>query len=112
MLLAKLIKAEGAANDYHDKVATGYTAVNRKTNDKYPDKLTKVILQKGQYANLKRIKLTDKDIGYKDIAKGILNRSIKDPTNGAVSFHKVGKKPKWTKGMKRVYKTNYHVYYK
>lgn len=49
-LLAAIIFCESGAEPYDGKLAVGYTIMNRVKSSKYPDTISEVVYQKGQFA--------------------------------------------------------------
>lgn len=115
ILFARMIFGEGADCSKKEKIAIAYSAINRK---KWGiGNLKKIILTPKAYScfnkdddNLKRVK---NPLQYDDaeifenclkIARGVLNRDYKDPTDGATHyFNPKLSNPEWANKMEKTY---------
>ena len=87
-LLAKLINGEARGEPYKGQVAVGAVVMNRVKDDEFPDTISGVIYQKGQFSCVtdgQINKSIDKDSTVYQAAREALNGS--DPTNGCVFFY-------------------------
>lgn len=87
-LLAKLINAEARGESYKGQVAVGAVVLNRVKSSKFPNTLSGVIYQKGQFSSVKDgqiNKAIDKNSTVRKAAEEALNGS--DPTGGALYFY-------------------------
>ncbi|NMB66549.1 cell wall hydrolase [Candidatus Woesearchaeota archaeon] len=133
LLLARMILGEGEGCSKLEKIAIGYTAINRaKDNKKWNGTTIKeALLKEYQYESLndkKRVKVLKKPFSYNKeefleslkIAEGIINGIYKDPTNGATHFYNprlIKNPPKWAnsksfKYIGKIEKNWYHLFYK
>lgn len=107
--LACALYQEARGERFKGMWAVGNVVLNRKNHGNYPDKIRKVLYQKGQftYTKHKNLKVTDKESW--DLAKKasktliILNnnfprlRDFLDNTNGSIYFYQKKKEPMWMK---------------
>lgn len=119
VLLARMLFGEARSCSDLEKVAIGYTAVNR-VNDsakRFGRSLKEVILAKGQYSCFNKSKENKKNRAklmnpesYESevfrnclsIAQGLLKRNYKDPA-GANHYHEANiEQPSWANKMKRI----------
>lgn len=93
-LLARLINGEARGEPYQGQVAVGAVVMNRVKSPKFPNTISGVIYQKGQFSCItdgQFNKAIDKNSTVYKAAKEALNGA--DPTNGALYFYN----PKTTK---------------
>lgn len=88
LLLAKLIQAEGEAEPIDGKIAIGAVVVNRVNHPDFPNTISGVIFQPGQFetvSNNRIYNISKIDPDCMKAAKKALNGD--DPTNGSVFFY-------------------------
>lgn len=87
-LLARLINGEARGESYIGQVAVGAVVMNRVKSSKFPNTITGVIYQKGQFTCVtdgQFNKKIDKAATVYKAAREAINGS--DPTNGALFFY-------------------------
>ena len=87
-LLAKLINAEARGESYKGQVAVGAVVLNRVKSSKFPNTISGVIYQKGQFsciADGQINKAIKKDSTVRKAAEEAMNGV--DPTGGALYFY-------------------------
>lgn len=98
----------------------GNVIMNRRSHEKYPSKINKVVYQKHQFSYIrKRMKVQDKDswekavkVSTKLLSMPSEKRLLTDPTRGSTMFHKKGKKPYWAKKYQRTVSIGKHIFYR
>lgn len=93
-LLARLINGEARGEPYKGQVAVGAVVMNRVESSEFPDTISGVIYQKGQFSCVtdgQFDKAIDEDSTVYKAAREALNGA--DPTNGCIFFYN----PKTTK---------------
>lgn len=93
-LLARLINGEARGEPYKGQVAVGAVVMNRVESSEFPDTISGVIYQKGQFSCVtdgQFDKAIDKNSTVYKAAREALNGA--DPTNGCIFFYN----PKTTK---------------
>ncbi|MBI4154781.1 cell wall hydrolase [Candidatus Woesearchaeota archaeon] len=107
MLLARMLYGEARGCSKEEKIAIAYTALNRNKDEKKwngENNLKTVLLKKRQYScfnekDPNRTKLMNPDSKIfeecLEVARGVLNKRYKDPTNGATHYHTRNIKPNW-----------------
>ncbi len=132
-LLARMILGEGEGCSRLEKIAIGYTAINRaKDNKKWNGTTIKEALSKEyQYESLnnkKRLEILKNPLAYNkkefleslEIAEKIIKGVYKDPTKGATHFYNprsMKRPPKWANSKSlhyigKVEKNGYHLFYR
>ena len=85
-LLAQLITHEALGEGYNGWVAVGEVVLNRVESEKFPDTVSDVIFQKGQFSGSKYItKITPRE-DIKEVARQILNGSLRIFNNKSVLY--------------------------
>ena len=87
-LLARLINAEARGEPYKGQVAVGAVVLNRVKSSSFPDTISGVIYQKGQFSSVtdgQINKAIDKDSTVYEAARDAINGV--DPTNGCIYFY-------------------------
>lgn len=110
VLLARMIYGEARSCSDRERIAVGYTVLNRINDGKRwnGETIHEVILEPDQYHsfredNANRPKMMNPHayefgefLECLDVARGVIGGSYVDPTNGATHFNKPGsRKPKW-----------------
>ncbi|AZO95461.1 cell wall hydrolase [Halocella sp. SP3-1] len=85
-MLAKVIYAEARGEAYEGQVAVGAVVINRVKNPGFPDTITDVVYQPGQFTSVTdgQINLRPNDTAYR-AARDAING--KDPSRGALFFY-------------------------
>ncbi|QTL98329.1 cell wall hydrolase [Iocasia frigidifontis] len=85
-MLAKVIYAEARGEVYEGQVAVGAVVINRVKNPGFPDTITDVVYQPGQFTSVTdgQINLRPNDTAYR-AARDAING--KDPSRGALFFY-------------------------
>ncbi|MTI60625.1 MAG: cell wall hydrolase [Firmicutes bacterium] len=85
-MLAKVIYAEARGEAYEGQVAVGAVVINRVKNPGFPDTITDVVYQPGQFTSVSdgQINLRPNDTAYR-AARDAING--KDPSRGALFFY-------------------------
>lgn len=85
-LLARLIHAEARGEPLEGQIAVGAVVINRVKSDKFPDTITEVIYQKGQFSP---IALGTMPKVPQEFAVEAAERALagEDPTGGALFFY-------------------------
>ena len=127
VLLTLLIYGEARGEDLTGKAAVAWVAMNRSLMWHKP--LKDIILQPKQFScfndndpNLSRLQMLADD--FTDnlfhnpvvrecywVARGVLERWIKDPTGGATHYHAFYIHPYWAAQMKEVARIDNHIFY-
>jgi len=111
VLLARLVFGEARGSSLKEKISTAYTAMNRAndTIDWNGENLREAILKGYQYScfnynDPNRRKVMDPmeydSTSWKEsmkVAEGVLDRTYRDPTNGATHYHTKKISPYWSK---------------
>lgn len=87
-LLARLINGEARGEPYKGQVAVGAVVMNRVKSSEFPDTISGVIYQKGQFSCVtdgQFNKAIDEDSTVYKAAQEAINGS--DPTNGCIFFY-------------------------
>ena len=87
-LLARLVNGEARGEPYKGQVAVAAVVMNRVKSSEFPDTISGVIYQKGQFSCVtdgQINKAIDKDSTVYKAAREALNGA--DPTNGCVFFY-------------------------
>jgi len=91
--LAKNMYFEARGESLHGLLAVAHVTINRAKSGEYPERICDVVYQKNQFSWTKmRSKIRDYE-RYEEIrqlAYDVLQGETKDPTRGALNFHKVG----------------------
>ncbi len=84
--MARIIHSEARGESFQGQVAIGAVVLNRVQSGKFPDSISEVIFQPGQFSAVKdgQYYLTPNQSAY-EAAKAALNGS--DPTNGALYYY-------------------------
>jgi N-acetylmuramoyl-L-alanine amidase len=84
--MAKMIHSEARGESFLGQVAVGAVILNRVQSDKFPDSITEVIFQPGQFTSIRdgQFNLTPSPMAF-EAAKAALNGS--DPTDGALYYY-------------------------
>ena len=111
-LLARLINGEARGEPYKGQVAVGAVVMNRVKSSEFPDTISGVIYQKGQFSCIKDgqfdVAIDEGSTVYK-AAEEAMNGS--DPTNGALYFYNPNKtKSKWLFSLKTTTTIGKHVF--
>ena len=85
-LLARMIAAEAGDEPYQGKVAVGAVIVNRVKSSKFPNTLTAVMYQPGQFEPVQNGWLWRATVTQEDRAAAQAAIRGEDPTNGALYF--------------------------
>ena len=84
---------EARGESLHGLLAVAHVTINRAKSGEYPERICDVVYQKNQFSWTKmRSKIRDYE-RYEEIrqlAYDVLQGETKDPTRGALNFHKVG----------------------
>ncbi len=133
ILLARMILGEGEGCSKLEKIAIGYTALNRANDNKKWNGTTikEALLKEYQYESLSdksRLNILKNPLAYNpkefleslEVAEGIITNKYADPTNGATHFYNprlMKNPPKWANSKKFEYigkkeKYWYHLFYK
>ena len=111
-LLARLINGEARGETYQGQVAVGAVVLNRVKSAKFPNTITGVIYQEGQFSCIKDgqfDKPIDKASTIYKAAKEAINGA--DPSNGALFFYNPKTtKSKWLFSLKTVKTIGSHVF--
>ncbi|MEG1141420.1 MAG: cell wall hydrolase [Clostridia bacterium] len=111
-LLARLINGEARGESYVGQVAVGAVVLNRVKSSSFPNTISGVIYQKGQFSCVKDgqfDKPMEKDSTVYKAAKEAMNGS--DPSNGALYFYNPKTaKSKWLFSLKTVKTIGSHVF--
>lgn len=103
-LLARLINGEARGESYLGQVAVGAVVLNRVESSEFPNTISGVIYQKGQFSCITDgnfNKAIDKDSTVYKAATEVMNGA--DPTNGALFFYNPKTaKSKWLFSLKTV----------
>ena len=117
ILLARMIFGEMAGYSKEEKIAVAYTAINRKKIKTWMGKtLNEVILKELQYScfnkdDFNRYKVMNPkkygEVEWKksiDIARKVLSKKYRDPTNGATHYHhkSMDEYPEWAYKLKKI----------
>jgi N-acetylmuramoyl-L-alanine amidase len=106
--------------------AVAHVVLNRVKQDGYPNDVCKVVYQKGQFSWVSKTTLRappkvsfEKDpIEFEAwqqallIASRALRRREPDITGGATHFHRVDKRPKWRRELRKIGQFGKHIFYK
>ena len=111
-LLARLINGESRGEPYEGQVAVGAVIMNRVKSAKFPNTISGVIYQKGQFSCINDgqfdVAIEENSTVYK-AAQEAINGS--DPTNGALYFYNPKKtKSKWLFSLKTTLTIGEHVF--
>lgn len=111
-LLARLINGEARGEPYQGQVAVGAVVLNRVKSAEFPNTITGVIYQKGQFSCVtdgQFDKPIDKNSTIYKAAKEAMNGS--DPSNGALFFYNAKTtKSKWLFSLKTVKVIGKHTF--
>ncbi|MEG1204631.1 MAG: cell wall hydrolase [Clostridia bacterium] len=103
-LLARLINGEARGESYQGQVAVGAVVLNRVKSSKFPNTISGVIYQNGQFSCVKDgqfDKPMEKDSTVYKAAKEAINGA--DPSNGALYFYNPKTaKSKWLFSLKTI----------
>lgn len=111
-LLARLINGESRGEPYQGQVAVGAVILNRVKSPNFPNTISGVIYQKGQFSCITDgqfdVAIDENSTVYK-AAEEAMNGS--DPTNGALYFYNPSKtKSKWLFSLKTTTTIGKHVF--
>jgi len=113
-LLARLINGEARGEPYKGQVAVGAVVMNRVKSSEFPDTISGVIYQKGQFSCVtdgQFNKAIDEDSTVYKAAQEALNGA--DPTNGCIFFYNPKtSKSKWLYTRKTVVTIGSHRFAK
>lgn len=113
-LLARLINGEARGEPYEGQVAVGAVVLNRVKSSEFPNTISAVIYQKGQFSCVidgQFNKKIDKDSTVYKAAEEAINGA--DPSNGALFFYNPKTtKSKWLFSLKTVKTIGKHVFAK
>ncbi|MFK7693873.1 cell wall hydrolase [Paenibacillus sp. HJGM_3] len=108
--MARIIHSEARGESFEGKVAIGAVVLNRVQSGAFPDSITEVIFQPGQFSAIKdgQYNLTPDSSAY-EAAKAALNGA--DPTNGALYYYN----PKlatssWSKKRPKIIQIDQHIF--
>ncbi len=111
-LLARLINGEARGETYEGQVAVGAVVLNRVKSPKFPNTISGVIYQKGQFSCVtdgQFNKPIDKESTVYKAAKEAMSGA--DPSNGALYFYNPKTaKSKWLFSLKTVKTIGSHVF--
>lgn len=111
-LLARLINGEARGESYQGQVAVGAVVLNRVKSSEFPNTISGVIYQKGQFSCVtdgQFNKAIDSNSTIYKAAKECMNGS--DPSNGALFFYNPKTaKSKWLFSLKTVKTIGSHVF--
>jgi spore germination cell wall hydrolase CwlJ-like protein len=101
MCLSAIIFGEARGESDIGKVATAYSAINRKADPNYPKDICSIMKQPYQYEFIKKKGIPDKrQIAYlMPLAQAILDGKVDDPTQGKKHFYRFDlPTPRWAVG--------------
>ncbi|MDI3476864.1 MAG: N-acetylmuramoyl-L-alanine amidase [Thermoanaerobacterium sp.] len=88
LLLAKLIQAEGESEPMIGKVAIGAVVVNRVQNPNFPNSISEVIFEPGQFESVTNNRIFNIDtIDNECIISALKALEGEDPTDGSLYFY-------------------------
>ncbi|ORX23668.1 cell wall hydrolase [Thermoanaerobacterium sp. PSU-2] len=88
LLLAKLIQAEGESEPMIGKVAIGAVVVNRVQNQNFPDTISEVIFEPGQFESVTNNRIFNvENIDEECIISALKALEGEDPTDGSLYFY-------------------------
>ncbi|HUS53095.1 MAG TPA: cell wall hydrolase [Thermohalobaculum sp.] len=109
--LARTIYFEASGQSETEMAAVGHVVMNRVRGSAFPDDICAVIRQGGEAGPCQFSWWCDgrSDVAYDrdeyervvEVARGILDGKVADPTNGANMFHNLGVTPNWAKRAER-----------
>lgn len=112
-LLAKMIQAEAEGEPYIGKIAVGAVIVNRLKSPDFPNSITDIIYQPGQFSPV----ADGRFAGINNIMEDCLSAaklalSGVDPTGGALFFYNPEKvsKSSWVRSREIIYLIGDHVF--
>lgn len=125
-VLARIIFAEAAGENYLGKVAVAWVVKNRVYSKKFPNTYENVIYQPWQFTGVNSLlwkktfypkKLNPRELtSWQDaqkIAKEVIEGRISDPTRGADHYYSIIIPiPKWAKKMQKTAKIGKHIFFK
>lgn len=122
--LARNLYFEASVEGFDGRVAAGHVVKNRMADKQYPDTACKVVHQGGEnrryrcqfswWCDGKSDEITDKRM-YNImvvLSTGILDGTIKDPTNGSLMYHADYVSPYWKTAYKREVQIETHIFYR
>lgn len=118
--LTKVIYFESRSESVLGKIAVGFVIMNRLNDDRFPDNIKSIIIQKNQFEWYWDGKpdIMNNSIAKEqceEVARSILLKDIKyDPTEGATHFINVNTKkaPLWTRLYTKVTRIDNHIFYR
>jgi spore germination cell wall hydrolase CwlJ-like protein len=121
--LAETMFREARGTNTNEKLLIGSVVMNRIRSNKFADDACAVLHQPGQFpwvrkfSKSERMKTIKRERHEFDecyvLASYLLSGTVKDTSGGALYFHNRKGDPRgWTKGLRQVKKTKYHIYYK
>ncbi len=112
-LLARIIHGEARGEPYNGKVAVGAVVINRVLNPRFPDSITEVIYDQGQFSPVQDGSYRARpDHSSRQAAREALDG--KDPTGGALFFYNPDKATDraWTQNREKIVTIGNHVFMK
>lgn len=111
-IFARLVLSEAGSEPYEGKVAVAAVVLNRVDDQEFPDSITGVIFQKGQFAGVKSSLFDDEPT--EDCIQAVKDAiSGEDPTNGALYFlNKKDVSTSWSKKFQLLVRIGDHWFYK
>lgn len=112
MCLSAIIFGEARGEPDIGKVATAYSAINRKADPNYPKDICSIMKQPHQYEFIRKKGIPDiKQIAYlMPLAQAILDGKVDDPTQGKKHFYRFDlPTPRWAVG-KPKQRIGNHIY--
>ncbi|AGB17863.1 cell wall hydrolase [Thermoanaerobacterium thermosaccharolyticum] len=90
LLLAKLIQAEGEGEPMIGKVAVGAVVVNRVQNPNFPNTISEVIFEPGQFESVTNNRIFNiENIDEECMISAKKALEGEDPTNGSLYFYNI-----------------------
>jgi len=85
-ILARIIHAEARGESFEGQVAVGAVVLNRVQNNRFPETISKVVYQQGQFTAVydKQIELDPDSISFKAAEAALEGQ---DPSNGALFYY-------------------------
>lgn len=114
--LADAIYHEARGEPQEGQIAVGYTVINRMQSGDYPSTACGVVYQPRQYDGMRKQPFPKKDrmdyVKIRKLATLIYVGMLEDPTKGAIYFHEVSVKPRWSKKVRVACILGSHIFYK
>lgn len=110
--LAKVIYHEARGEPEEGQVAVAWVVMNRLNSQRFSNTICGVVYQKSQFSwTAFKYKIRDRN-AYElaeNLARLVLYEAIPDPTNGAIYFDSLGRKP--GRKTKQLVKIKHHYFY-